>query len=340
MFIPKRIIFEKNSREYEIGNNIYNFFKGNENVETIQLSSNRIKENIPGESLYNFYREGKKTLVVGIKRGLKFQSCKPSAHYQLPLVSGCIGQCQYCYLNTNLGERPYTRINVNLGDIFAQVEKYITERLPAETIFEGSATSDPIPTEPYANTLKHAIEFFNNSPTGRFRFVTKFTDIETLLGLEHGGHTEIRFTLNTNKVITDYESGAPSLNRRIEACQKIITAGYPMGFIIAPVFLYDNWKEDYKNLLLALNKSLPENILHPITFEIISHRYTTRAKNIISEVFPNTKLPMNDETRKYKYGQFGYGKFVYNQPELEDIKTFFNNEIESIFKNKIIKYII
>lgn len=340
MFIPKRIIFEKNSREYEIGNNIYNFFKGNENVETIQLSSNRIKENIPGESLYNFYREGKKTLVVGIKRGLKFQSCKPSAHYQLPLVSGCIGQCQYCYLNTNLGERPYTRINVNLDDIFAQVKKYITERLPAETIFEGSATSDPIPTEPYANTLKHAIDFFNNSPNGRFRFVTKFTDIDTLLGLDHGGHTEIRFTLNTNKVITDYESGAPSLNRRIEACQKIITTGYPMGFIIAPVFLYDNWKEDYRDLLLALNKSLPEDVLHPITFEVISHRYTTRAKNIISEVFPNTKLPMNDEARKYKYGQFGYGKFVYNQPEQEEIKTFFNNEIESIFKNKIIKYII
>lgn len=340
MFIPKRIIFEKNSREYEIGNNIYNFFKGNENVEIIQLSSNKIKENIPGESFYNFYREGKKTLVVGIKRGLKFQSCKPSAHYQLPLVSGCIGQCQYCYLNTNLGERPYTRINVNLDDIFAQVKKYITERLPAETIFEGSATSDPIPTEPYANTLKHAIEFFNNSPNGRFRFVTKFTDIDTLLGLEHGGHTEIRFTLNTNKVITDYESGAPSLNRRIEACQKIITAGYPMGFIIAPVFLYNNWKEDYRDLLLVLNKSLPEDVLHPITFEVISHRYTTRAKNIISEVFPNTKLPMNDEARKYKYGQFGYGKFVYNQPEQEEIKTFFNNEIESIFKNKIIKYII
>lgn len=91
---------------------------------------------------------------------------------------------------------------------------------------------------------------------------------------------------------------------------------------------------------MDLNNSLPKNILHPLTFEVISHRYTTRAKNIILEAFPNTELPMNNEDRTYKYGQFGYGKFVYNKQDIEEIKYFFSNEIESIFHNKIIKYII
>lgn len=340
MFIPRKILFEKNTLNYEMGKNIYNFFKENKSIEILELSTNKIKENIPGENLYDFYREGKKTLVVGIKRGMKFQSCKPSAHYQLPLISGCIGQCQYCYLNTNLGDKPYVRINVNIEDILAQAQKYIDERLPEETIFEGSATSDPIPVEPYSNSLKHAIEFFSKSEKGKFRFVTKYTDVDTLLDIKHGGKTDIRFTLNTNKIINDYENRTASLGKRIEACRKIIEAGYPMGFIIAPVFLYDNWKEDYRNLLLDLKKSLPEDILHPITFEVISHRYTSRAKNTILEVFPNTSLPMNDEERIFKYGQFGYGKFVYSKKEIEEIKEFFSNEIESIFENKIIKYII
>lgn len=340
MLIPKRILFEKDALNYEMGKNIYNFFKDNKNVQIIKLSANKIKGNIPGENIYDFYREGKKTLVVGVKKGLKFQSCKPSAHYQLPLLSGCIGQCQYCYLNTNLGDKPYVKVNVNIDDILAQGQKYIQERLPEETIFEGSATSDPVPIEPYSNALKHTIEFFSNSDKGKFRFVTKYTDIDTLLNINHKGNTEVRFTLNTDKVISNYENMTPALNKRIEACTKIIKAGYPMGFIIAPVFLYDNWKEDYKNLLINLNNSLPKNILHPITFEIISHRYTTRAKNIILEVFPNTQLPMNDEERTYKYGQFGYGKFVYTKEQLAEIKEFFTNEINSIFKNKIIKYII
>ncbi|MDE4542137.1 hypothetical protein JJQ93_05485 [Thermoanaerobacterium sp. R66] len=110
MFIPRRIIFEKNSIDYEIGHNIYNFFKGKKEVEIIEMKGNRIKEHIPGDNLLDYYKEGKNTLVVGIKKKLDFQSCKPSANYQLPLLSGCAGQCQYCYLNTNLSERPYEEI--------------------------------------------------------------------------------------------------------------------------------------------------------------------------------------------------------------------------------------
>lgn len=340
MFIPKRIIFEKDSLNYEIGKWIYQYFKTNEDIEIIELHGNKIKENIPGDNPYDFYRAGKKTLVVGIKKGMKFQTCKPSAHYQLPLLSGCIGQCQYCYLNTNLSDKPYMRINVNTSDILEEAEAYIRERLPEDTIFEGSATSDPIPTEPYSGVLKQTIEYFSKSETGRFRFVTKFIDVDSLLSVCHNNHTEIRFTLNTNKVISDYERGTPSLEKRIDACKKIIQAGYPMGFIIAPIFLYERWKEDYHNLLIDLKKSLPEQISHPISFEVISHRYTTRAKNVITEVFPDTQLPMIEEERTYKYGQFGYGKYVYPKQQLTEISDFFRSEINTIFENSIIKYII
>jgi spore photoproduct lyase len=155
MFIPKRIIFEKSSLNYDIGKYIYQNFIGNKDIDMIELQGNKIMENIPGETPFDLYREGKNTLVVGVKRGLKFQSCKPSAHFQLPLLSGCIGQCQYCYLNTNLGAKPYMRINVNVDDILNQANEYIKEKLPEITIFEGSATSDPIPVEPYSNLLKH-----------------------------------------------------------------------------------------------------------------------------------------------------------------------------------------
>lgn len=122
-------------------------------MQIIRLTSNKIKDKIPGDNLYDFYREGKNTLVVGIKKNGKFQSCKPSANWQLPLLSGCIGHCQYCYLNTNLGDKPYIKVNVNEDDILDQAQNYINEKLPDITVFEGSATSDPIPVEPYTNSL-------------------------------------------------------------------------------------------------------------------------------------------------------------------------------------------
>lgn len=341
MFVPKRIIFEKGALDYEVGQNVYEFFKDKDNVEKIILKSNKVKQSIPfNDELPKFYKEGKRTLVVGVKKGMKFQSCKPSAHYQLPLFSGCMGQCQYCYLNTNLGDKPYAKINSNIDEILEQAQTYINERLPDITIFEGSATSDPLPMEPYSGSLKKTIEFFANNPNGRFRFVSKFSDVGTLLDIEHKGKTEVRFTLNTTKVISEYENATASIKLRLEACKKIAAAGYPMGFIIAPVFLYENYKDDYRKLLLDLREMLPKDMSMPPSFEVISHRYTTRAKNIILEVFPETTLPMVDEERKYKYGQFGYGKFVYTKEQLAEMKEFFTKEINDIFPESEIKYII
>ena len=340
MFIPKRIIFEKDSLDYEMGKNIFDQFKDNSNIEIINLTSNRFKQHIPGNNLEEQYKEGKRTLVVGTKKGLKFQSCKPSAHYQLPLVSGCMGQCQYCYLNTRLGDKPFVKVHVNVNDILNRAKQYADERLPDITIFEGAATSDPVPVEKYTHSLQKAITFFGSDKNTRFRFVTKYNDIDSLLNLKHNGHTEIRFSINTPYVINQYEAFTASSHKRIDASIKVAKAGYPMGYLVAPVFVYPNWKEEYHNLLIELNQKLPDDLEFPVTFEIISHRYTTTAKNRILQVFPNSKLPMNNDDRKYKYGQFGYGKYIYPKENMEEIKEFFAKNIEDIFANKEIKYII
>lgn len=342
MFTPKRILFEKNALDYPIGKHIYQRFITNKEIDIIELSGNKIKENIPGDTLPQLYQEGKNTLVVGLKKGTSFQTCKPSAHYQLPLLSGCIGQCQYCYLNTNMGDKPYMRINVNIDEILDRAETLIRQRPSEITIFEGSATSDPVPVEPYSNLLKLAIEYFSQSEYGRFRFVTKYTDVDTLLEIDHRNHTEIRFTLNTDPVIRNYENRTPSLAKRIDAAQKVIAGQYPTGFLIAPVFLYEHWKEDYHQLLLALEASLPATLHHPLTFEVISHRYTTQAKNVITEIFPENQLPMQDEERSYKYGQFGYGKYVYTKESLGEMAEYFRKELEDVFRDRTIdiKYII
>lgn len=340
MFIPKRVIFEKDSLETEVGKNIYNKIKNNPNMEIINASSNKIKSHIPGDNLFEQYKSGKQTLVVGKRKSLKFQTCKPSANYQLPLVSGCMGRCEYCYLNTQLGDKPFVRVFTNIDDVLNRAKEYIDERSPQITIFEGAATSDPIPLEPYTNALKKTIEFIGKEEKGRFRFVTKYNDVDTLLDAKHNNHTEIRFSINTPTVINTYEHYTASIDKRIEAAVKVANAGYKIGFIIAPIFIYDNWQKEYKDLIENIKSKLPSEFNEQIIFEVISHRYTTKAKNRILEIFPETTLPMNDEDRKFKYGQFGYGKYIYTKDQLAEIKEFFIFNIKEIFPNSIIKYVI
>ena len=91
------------------------------------------------------------------------------------------------------------------------------------------------------------------------------------------------------------------------AAAKVAKAGYPLGFIIAPIFHFANWRQHYAELFDSLDGALPQEVRRNMTFELITHRFTTRAKNNIGAIFPASKLPMDEDARKFKYGQFGYG---------------------------------
>lgn len=336
VFVPKRVIFEEKALNYNLANDILNYFKSKNHVEILYSKTGRIF-GIPGRNLEEMYTQGKNTLVVGIRKSCNFQSCKPSAHYQLPLCSGCMGMCEYCYLNTQMGKKPYIKVYVNLDEILDKAHEYEIERYPNVTIFEGAATSDPVPVEFYTGALKRSIEFFGSTDNSYFRFVTKFTDIDDLLYLKHNGRTTIRFSINTDRIINQFEHRTPGVKDRLNAAFKVIKSGYKVGFIIAPVFLYSNWKKEYEELIEKISNIFSGE---KISFEIISHRFTKRAKENILEIYPQTILPMEEQLRKFKYGQFGYGKYIYKNEELKDMKDFFEKSIGIRFGEGAINYII
>lgn len=343
-FIPTRVFYEPGALDYTLGKSLVERFQHMGMSVTPTASHNRII-GIPGNTVAAQYREAKRTLVIGVRRSKTFQSCKPSAHYQLPLVTSCPGMCEYCYLATTLGKKPYVRVYVNLEEIFGIASDLIQERLPEITQFEGAATSDPVPVERYTGALKQAIEFFGRQPHGRFRFVTKYTDVESLLQAKHEGHTRFRFSLNCTEAVDKYEHGTPSPEERIIASGKVLKAEYPLGFIIAPIFRFEGWQEAYRRLMERSAEELVKRApsgwsAEQLTLEFISHRFTSKAKATILGVFPNSSLPMEEEERKFKYGQFGYGKYIYQPEEMKEMKEFFHEQAKVYFPLAQVEYFI
>lgn len=343
-FIPARVFYEPGALDYPLGKSLAEDFRQMKIPLSPATSHNRIT-GIPGNTPAAQYREAKRTLVIGVRRSEKFQTCKPSAHYQLPLVTSCPGMCEYCYLATTLGKKPYVRIYVNLEEILGIASELIRERLPEITQFEGAATSDPLPVERYSGALRQAIEFFGRESNGRFRFVTKYTDVDSLLDAKHEGHTRFRFSLNCSEVVERYEHGTPSPEERIIAAGKVLKADYPLGFIFAPIFRFDGWQEAYRRLIERsaeeLTKRAPSGwSSEQLTLEFISHRFTSRAKTNILGVFPNSSLPMEETERKFKYGQFGYGKYVYQPEEMKEMKEFFLEQVKVYFSLAQVEYFV
>lgn len=335
-FRPNQVLISREALSYPLGVKLADSFR--ERDIPVRVYEHRIPT-VPLQSFRERYLCSKRTLVIAVRQRREFQTCKPSANYQLPLVSGCPGMCQYCYLNTNLGRTPYVRIYVNVDEILDQAEGYVQARRPQDTVFEGSATSDPVAVEAWTGSLARAILHFAQLEGARFRFATKYPDVDGFLDLDHRGKTEIRFSINCNHVIAEYERGTPSLSHRLTAADRVAKARYPLGFLIAPVFVYEGWESDYDALLTSLRKALPDGEM-PLTFEVISHRFTSRARGVIEEVYPDTSLPMDEGERRFKYGQFGYGKYVYPAETMEEIMVFFRERIGAHFPEARILYII
>ena len=333
LFEPKRVFIEERAMEYPLGKEIKERYQKKDIPIKMIESHNRIdwgEKELPKKELFEL---AKSTLVVGVKKTLRFQSCKPSADYRLVTGTSCPAYCQYCYLAATLGSAVYIRVYVNFEEILEAVKKHIKKSEKPITTFEASSSSDPLAVEHITGHLKRLIPFFAQRDAARLRAVTKFANVDSLLDLEHNGNTRFRFSLNSKYVIDSFEQKTASMAERVEAAGKIQEAGYPLGFILAPLMIYDGWKEGYTEMLELLQQTL-RNPEEKMTFELIMHRYTTKAKNIIEARYPNTKLDFSKENREHK----GFGKYVYQEDVAKELESFMREKVKKYFPNANVEY--
>jgi spore photoproduct lyase len=68
-----------------------------------------------------------------------------------------------------------------------------------------------------------------------------------------------------------------------------------------------------------------------LTFELITHRFTPGSKDILLKWYPGTSLDMDEQMRIVKRNKFGGVKYVYPKAIMNDLKNFFDREINERF---------
>ncbi len=336
-FVPKLVYFEPQALEYPLGRELKEKYE-KMGIEIRYTTSHNQVRDLPGDNDFQKYRMAKSTLVVGVRKTLKFDTSKPSAEYAIPFATGCMGHCHYCYLQTTMGSKPYIRTYVNIEEILDTADQYIAERAPEITRFEAACTSDIVGLDHLTHTLKRAIEHFGQTDLGRLRFVTKFHHVDHLLDARHNGHTRFRFSINADYVIKNFEPGTSPLAKRIEAAGKVARAGYPLGFIVAPIYLYDGWEEGYRHMFERLDAELPKDARDDITFEFIQHRFTKPAKKVIMKNYPKTKLDLDESARRVKWGKYGIHKYIYQKDQEEELKHCLEEYMQEFFPEAKFEY--
>ncbi|MEL7068498.1 MAG: spore photoproduct lyase family protein [Cyanobacteria bacterium J06581_3] len=337
---PKQVLFTPAALEESWGQQIY------KRVQELGLPITELKANrvtgLRGKTVRETYGKAKQTMAVvnAPPSALKLQPIPPSADWQFHLAEGCPAHCQYCYLASSLSGPPVIRAFANLPSILQATDNYIKE---AETAsFEVSCYTDPLSLEHLTGSLGECIRYFGTQKNKRLRWVSKFNNVEPLLDIEHNGHTRCRASVNAHEVSKGFEGGTASVAARIQALRRLALptsrggGGYPVGFVIAPIMAFDGWQAGYTQLFQNIENALDFDC--DLTFELITHRFTAKSKEVLNEWYPNSELNMQMEARTTKRNKFGGIKYVYDKETTQELRSFFERNIAERFPNAELLY--
>ena len=331
MFIPDRILYETSITDYDLGKEL--LVKYRDVPKEIIKNHNSIDEMRKNKN--SEFIKMKRHLIIGTRKTHKYVENHKVSDFLVPYTSsGCTAMCMYCYLVCNYNKCAYLRLFVNREQMLDKIIK-TANKSEKELIFEIGSNSDLILENTITNNLVWTIENFKNSMKGKLTFPTKFDMVEPILNLNHNGKIIPRVSVNPEEIINKVEFGTSRLKNRIEAINKLAEADYPVGILIAPIILVDDWKKLYENLLIELNELLSNKSKSKVFFELIFMTYSYIHKMINAEAFPMAIDIYNADLMTGR----GKGKYTYKKTVREEGEVFIREKMHKYFPSNKILYI-
>ena len=329
---PKEIYYEKDSLSYPLGKFLKNKYNYIPWIEIDNHNNIPLFRNKPNSE----FAKIKQNIIIGTRKTHKYTPNHKTSDFLVPYTSsGCSASCLYCYLVCNFNKCSYLRLFVNREKMLEKIIKTSNKSEKALT-FEIGSNSDLILENTITNNLNWTIENFALNGKGFLTLPTKFDMVDTLLNLDHKKKTIIRMSVNPNEIIKKVEFGTSLLKNRINAINKLAEAEYPVGLLIAPIILIDNWKILYNNLLYDLESNLSNKAKKSIFIEVIFMTYSYIHRKINADAFKNSIDLYNKDLMTGR----GYGKYCYKPAIRVEAETYLQEIISKHLPDSKIKYIV
>ena len=228
--------------------------------ECLDIPHNRIELN--ETDTLALHRAGKRTLVFGeLKTAVRFSEEEGNTcpnYWHFSPYGFCPYGCKYCYLAGTQGVKfsPTVKIYVNLPEILEEIDR-IALRLREPTAFYLGKLQDALALDPLTAYSTVLVPFFAEHPYARLTLLTKSTNIDRLLELEHRGHTILSWSVNPPEVCNIFEENVPSVEERLEAMRRVVSSGYPVRAVMMPIIPIEGWQGIYTTFTERLVKTVP-----------------------------------------------------------------------------------
>lgn len=233
---------------------------------------------------------------------------------------GCIFDCRYCYLHAYQNQ-PLLTLHGNIEDIFSELRQTLRGKNHHFRIGTGEF-SDSMGMDALTGFSAHLVRFFAEMDNATLELKTKSSQVEELLGLDHGGNTVLAWSLNPESIIQKIELGTASLKERLNAAKRAEEAGYRLAFHLDPMVFFDGWELEYCQLIDELFDTVrPESVAW---ISLGTFRCNSDLKENIQARFPG------DELTGAEMVQASDGKYRYFKTIREEMYRTIRKKIESV----------
>ncbi len=175
--------------------------------------------------------------------------------YILAHGNGCVFQCAYCYLQLTFRGKVRQTVFTNTDDMLREVDQFLTREDPS--VLNAGELSDALAVDDRTGFTKELVPRFASQSRHLLLLLTKSTNVDNLLPLEHNGRTVVSFSVNAADAAAKYEIGSPSPWERVDAARRVAAAGYRVRFRVDPIIPVPGWEDSYRSLLAHITEAVP-----------------------------------------------------------------------------------
>ena len=243
------------------------------------------------------FAAGKRTLYLTRGKGKHLHHCPGTQKafccnlFVIDLVENCPFDCTYCYLQNHLTS-PITRVNVNIDDVLADLDKALNENPNKQYRVGTGELGDSLALDYITEQAPQLAAFAARYTNIQLELKTKSNHVDNLLKIDPNGKTVVGWSVNPRIISENEEKGTASISDRFAAAEKVIGAGYKVAFHFDPIVRFAGWNHHYLELINEIfDRFDAKNIAW---FSLGTLRFPKGLRQIAMERFPDSQLPLGE----------------------------------------------
>jgi len=185
-------------------------------------------------------------------------------NYYFSHMLNCLYDCRYCFLQGMYRSAHYV-LYVNYEDFGKDIDAVLAQANNEPCWFFSGYDCDSLVLEPVSGFVEHFLPLFAERPAAHIELRTKSTQIRSLLKQSPIPNAVVAFSFTPAEIHAALEHKVPTLERRVEAMQKLQHAGWLIGLRFDPMIYQPDYQQQYARLFEQVCSPLDTAQLHSVS---------------------------------------------------------------------------